>query len=281
MPFLDGYDNYYMRLPSSWGQIWTRSQWHEFRSWLPEYDENESEFNELLPPNVKNWPQTSWKKCFQNYLIIRNKLVLYPRISLTTNFMDAGTHHKVPAFFLQSPPLTYKIDEYGFSTPEASNSIYDKFCERGDKHFKEALQKEFGIDDVIVDLYGTKNLDMSPGRFAFTSQEIDNEVKVHFSQGLRPHELNLTAATQLGSNGSYRLVRIPGSKPLELPIKSRPSSLEQLLCYYVMPKGVFLKEAKLAAEKQASKKFTRKEAILTILPKKVAKILRLIMNKIR
>src|SRR5690606_14192367 len=34
MPYMDGYDNYFMKIPSSWGQIWTRSQWHEFKHWL-------------------------------------------------------------------------------------------------------------------------------------------------------------------------------------------------------------------------------------------------------
>ena len=65
MPFEvidDGYDTYFMKVPSSWGQLWTATHWEGFRSW---YDKGQQiTENDYLPDNVIAWPETSWKKYF-------------------------------------------------------------------------------------------------------------------------------------------------------------------------------------------------------------------------
>lgn len=282
IPYMDGNDNYYMKIPSSWGQIWTKDQWNGFKEWLPEYEANEKKFNESLPPNVKIWPDTSWKKIFYNYVIEKNKLVFYPRLSLTTNFMDAGTHHKGSAYYLQTPTLTFKIDNYCFSSIEESKTIYDEFCERDDDCYRAELKANLGIENVIVDLYGTKNLDLYPGKYTLTSQKVPGDIKSYFTMGMRPHELNINSATMSEVKTDYKLTKIPNEGNLNLPTNTRPTSLDQILCYYVLPKRILPKTNPAKSQKiyittptkQKKVKITRKQAILTLLPFRLVRILK-------
>ena len=57
-PFQDNYDTFFIQWPSSWGQLWTKRQWHSFRSWL---SLNKSLEDINIPASVKLWTH-SWKK---------------------------------------------------------------------------------------------------------------------------------------------------------------------------------------------------------------------------
>ena len=55
-PTTDSYDAYFMQLPSSWGQYWSKEKWNEFRLWLSENKDIESfEKSNLVPPNIIRW----------------------------------------------------------------------------------------------------------------------------------------------------------------------------------------------------------------------------------
>ncbi len=86
-------DVYFMQFPSSWGQIYTKSMWFEFRKWL---DKNDCDYfqDSEVPKYVCNWPSTSWKKHFIRYMIKYDKFSIYPYFSMTTNLGEDGTHHR-------------------------------------------------------------------------------------------------------------------------------------------------------------------------------------------
>jgi hypothetical protein len=45
-----------------------------------------------IPAYLQQWGPESWKKHFIHYLVDTGKYFVFPRISLTTNFEDYGTH---------------------------------------------------------------------------------------------------------------------------------------------------------------------------------------------
>jgi hypothetical protein len=262
-PFNDGHDNYYMKVASSWGQLWTRNQWREFKKWLPRFEDKRNKYEAILPANAKRWPETSWKKIFQSYLIDQNKLVLYPRVSLTTNFSDAGTHHVGGDFHLQSPILTFEKPLYNLAPPLESHSVYDEHCERADSYFIDDMLQAFNLPEILVDLYGTKDPGKFAGKYVLTSQEVTGDVLAIFSPGLRPHELNIKGGERPGS-GFYKLIKF-SDKPVGnalAPIAS--TKPDKFLYYYAIPERIFKSEARKKFPKP--KAVTRKQAIKVLLP---------------
>lgn len=185
--FDDGYDNWYFQFASSWGEAWTQKQWAQFRVWYaanPDIADREE-----VPVYVRSWPTSSWLKYFIAYLVETNKYFIYPRISLTTNFGDAGTHvnknntnHQVP---LQNAPK-----RYSFSRLENPNSVYDAF-------FESIRVKEYlcASSDrlVVVDLYGHKSLDQAikEKSIIITRRVLPYRVLRSVGCCMRPHEVNI------------------------------------------------------------------------------------------
>lgn len=92
MPNEDGFDNYYLQYPSSWGQVWSRKMWLNFKTWLTSNDCLYF-YDDRVPDYVCGWSHKSWKKHFIRYMIDENKYFLFPRVSLTSNDGVNGTHH--------------------------------------------------------------------------------------------------------------------------------------------------------------------------------------------
>lgn len=276
VPFDDGYDNYYMKVPSSWGQMWTLEQWRDFRRWMPEYELHQTAHEHKLPRNVRDWPETSWKKIFQSYLISQDKLVLYPRNSLTTNFADAGTHHVGGDFHFQSPLLSYRKSAYKFSSTSDSRAVYDEYSERTDAYFRSLLNTNFGFEKVVVDLYGARELEHYPNRCIITCREnLNGKTLAQFQSGLIPHELNITVRGKQ-AEGMYRLVKL-SSAPCEDLNSPLPSVMaEQFFYYYGLPRRVFDHARHVLFP--PSLIVTRKEALKILLPKWIRLLVRRTKN---
>ena len=122
----DGYDNYYMQFAQSWGQAYSKKQWHEFKSWLDNNDSMDL-CSENVPANVSSWSDKSWLKYFIKYVIDTDKYFIYPRVSHTTNFGDEGTHAKDSVSDLQVMLSFVNEKKYNFSSIDESGSVYDAF----------------------------------------------------------------------------------------------------------------------------------------------------------
>lgn len=90
LPEKDGHDVYLMNCAMSWGQIWMKRQWMEFKEW---YDANIS-FSQSseIPQTLYKWGEKSWLKYYTRYCIENNKYFVFPYTSFTTNFSPVGTH---------------------------------------------------------------------------------------------------------------------------------------------------------------------------------------------
>ncbi|MDC6385736.1 glycosyltransferase family 2 protein [Flagellimonas taeanensis] len=184
----DGYDNWYFQFASSWGQAWTKEQWSGFMEWY-EKDPN-IDANTNVPAYVRSWSPKSWLKYNIAYLVENDLYFLYPKISLTTNFSDAGTHVGNDSTIYQVPLDQGKHRQYHFSTVENSFSIYDAFYENTKLHIPLGLDRE----ELCIDLHGYKPL--SGKRYVLTPKMMDFVKDKSFGKSLKPHEDNIFCDTQ-------------------------------------------------------------------------------------
>ena len=86
-------DNYFMQLPSSWGQVWSYNQWKRYREWTRctslFVDKKDSDSFQI-PSNISRWSSKSWKKLFLYYLLKYDLYFFYPVNSITSNSGSSG-----------------------------------------------------------------------------------------------------------------------------------------------------------------------------------------------
>ncbi|MCR4907843.1 MAG: glycosyltransferase family 2 protein [Lachnospiraceae bacterium] len=178
----DGFDNWYFRLPSSWGQAWSADQWKGFSDWLSVHD-GEEVAGTGIPSFVSAWGESSWLKYAVRYLVETDKYFLYPRLSYTTNFADEGEHASHTVTDLQVP-LSRGGDAFRFSSPEESKAVYDAYFEN------ERLGAE-------ADLYGIKYADtkgrkLSPkGELLLSTKSLSFKVAKTYALAMKPMDANV------------------------------------------------------------------------------------------
>ena len=221
IPIEDGFDNYFIQLPSSWGQVWTAMQWKYFKNWYEKFSKEKVTFEDRIPNDVANWPESSWKKYFIKYMVVNDLYFSFPRISLSTNFMDPGTHHKGKLHTLQVCLQNVKR-EYNFSLPEESNAIYDCFCELSPSILKK-LNKELKTYDFEVDMYGAKDPAIFMREYFLTSKVCQEPLQT-WGLALKPHEQNIICNNVEGN--FFKLAKRENCKERE------ELGINQLLNYY-------------------------------------------------
>lgn len=185
-PITDESDVYFLQFPSSLGQAWTAKHWTNFRNW---FQENQDISKVPIHNQILKWPETSWKKYFTAYLVDTDKYFAFPRISLTTNFNDQGTHKTKKVNFNGQTTLRLSHDKYRFKSLESSFCIYDS-------HF-ELLPEKIGEFipwitqyDFTTDLYGIKDLEKITTEFILTTKPVKKSIH-SFTRALKPHDLNV------------------------------------------------------------------------------------------
>lgn len=185
-PIEDGYDNWFFQFASSWGQAWNKKQWDSFKTWY--LDRPPIHSNTDIPSFVRGWSEKSWLKYFIAFLIIKDYYFIYPKISLTTNFSDTGTHVIEDNTVFQTPLLNAYDKKFVFSTLNESKAIYDAFYENS------ILAEHLDVPkkDLCVDLYGYKNIgDFLSHRYILTSQNLNYKIIKQFGCSLKPVDANI------------------------------------------------------------------------------------------
>ncbi|MEQ1797231.1 MAG: glycosyltransferase [Lacibacter sp.] len=184
-PVHDGSDNYFMQVPCSWGQLWTKKQWSGFVSYASGI-KDEQEFD-ALPANVQQWPTiSSWKKIFYSYLFETGKYFLYPRVGLSTNFGDAGQHLDHQQTVFQTALLLSK-KRFHFKTLDDSLSIYDGFFEPDGSLYNKLVDATISVS---FDLNGTKPLSSIKTSHLISSKQCIKPIK-KFAVSCYPYENNV------------------------------------------------------------------------------------------
>lgn len=174
-------DVYLMQCAQSWGQVWMKKQWLDFKEWYLTHNE---EFEELphLPKAICNWPKSSWLKYHIKYCIERNRYFVYPYLSLSTNNADAGTHYSQKTTLFQSAMLYGKKTSFKLEP----NIVYDAFFEN--EFLYELLKKK--KDELCIDYYGEKGNRLNK-RYWLTRQRKSYKIISSYSLSNKPYELNI------------------------------------------------------------------------------------------
>lgn len=180
----DQFDTYFIQFAQSWGQVWTKDRWNDFRKW---YNVNKDKKLESIsiPENVSGWPKSSWLKYHIKYLVDTNKYFVYPKVSLSTNFTEVGEHAKVKSKGYQVN-MQLGNKNYCCAKFDESKNKYDVFFEN------EAIYRYLNIDksELCIDLYGNKK-NKEKKQFWLTMEQLPFKVIKSFALSLRPHELNV------------------------------------------------------------------------------------------
>lgn len=187
-PEYNGYDNYFIQYAQSWGQVWSKNQWANFREW---YKKNEfRNFDEIyIPWNIRNWGEKSWLRYFMLYCLENNKFFVYPYKSLSSNFSETGEHNRQKNSSFQVSLDCRVKREYSFVSLSQNDAIkYDIFFERifNPNNFTLGILNSL----ICIDIYGQKNY-YENKEYLLTSKKINYDVVATFGLCLRPHELNI------------------------------------------------------------------------------------------
>lgn len=186
-PLKNNFDVYFMQIPSSWGQVWTKEQWKRFREW---YDKNKHKgitVNDPLPSNIIKWPESSWKKYFTKYIVEQDLFFVYPYLSLSTNFGDIGQHFWSQSSCYQAPLCNFYKEDYNFCELNESYAVYDVFCENVTLY---SVFPEIGEGQVDIDLYGSKN-NLNKRYLLTTKSFHPYKILKSYSLSLKPIEENV------------------------------------------------------------------------------------------
>ena len=176
-------DVYFMQLAASWGQAWSRRHWQGFREWLLANGTDISRI-ENIPGDIRSWPESSWLKLYNAWIISSDRYFVYPYRSLTTNFGDPGQHFYIASSRFQVAIQQQRID-YQFAHFDDSLARYDAFCELSPQTLKKLNPKLAG-HDFQVNLFGCKDC-----RSGLQLTRTDKPGLHSFSLSMKPMELSV------------------------------------------------------------------------------------------
>ena len=181
-PLHTGDDVFFQQFASSWGQVWNRRMWKSFRSW---YERNQTLPQSVhVPETILHYPETSWAKYYQTYVVEEDKYYVFSYDSLTTNFGDAGEHFNHNSSAFQSV-LFYGTKEYRM--PDFEKGVkYDIYGE------PVGLEQYLGVPEgeLTCDFWGRKQ-QASYKRYLLTCCRRPYQAVRRYSMCMKPLELNI------------------------------------------------------------------------------------------
>lgn len=178
----DGSDTYLKQAPASWGECWTNRQWRQFKAWYDDFTDDR--FMGLdIPEHVKNWKK-AWSKYFYAYLKETNRYFVYPQVSHTTCFVDAGEHSSVTTSVGQAN-LIMGTHKYYFRS-------FDEMVRYDSYNNNEAIYEWLGLsqDELCIDFCCNK-INIRKCRYLLTPALLECKVIKSFAMTMRPVELNI------------------------------------------------------------------------------------------
>lgn len=181
MTMQDGCDVFLKQFPASWGECWTSLQWDSFKEWYKDFNENDI-VNYDIPERVKAWKK-AWSKFFIAYMVETGRYFLYPQVSRTTCFGDAGEHSTNSSNFGQVNLLCGK--------PHYYFKQFDEMLKYDVYGVNESIYKWIGLkrDELCVDFHCCNNNRRC--RYLLTPAVLPLKVVKSYGLMMRPIELNV------------------------------------------------------------------------------------------
>ena len=89
-PLNCGHDVFAWKEVATWGEVFTREMWLDFKKWKNSWNGNYLSLD--IPSSISNW-EKAWSKLYYAYLVEQNKYFIYPYFAHSSNFNDEGGEH--------------------------------------------------------------------------------------------------------------------------------------------------------------------------------------------
>lgn len=180
IPMQTDSDVFLMQVAQSWGQVWMKKQWKEFKNWYNTHNKA-FEVQPHLPKTICRW-KNSWLKYHDRYCIEQNKFFIYPYVALSTNHSDTGTHNNSSYSWFQAPLLFG--DKIDFKLNPTIK--YDGFFESIN------LLKYLNLppQDICIDIYGQKQ-NREGKRYWLSCTKQPYKIIKSYSMAMKPIEYNI------------------------------------------------------------------------------------------
>jgi len=187
VPWPDGTDVFFLQVPYQQGQAFTRAQWARYRDWRGSRDPRPSP-SDAIHPLFLRFPEEEWFPERIKYLITTGRYYVFPRVSRSSGWGDAGTHFTRPSRWFQVPMQDTR-SEHRFVSFDASDAVYDSFFEMMPERLAR-LAKDEGFADLDLDLYGSKPEHVLTKQRVLTARSCASPL-AEFGRLMWPMEANL------------------------------------------------------------------------------------------
>ena len=187
-PLADGSDIFFMQVASIMGQAWTKEQWTQFQNWRVANYTTEAKTNETLHDLWSSFDADDYFPILTNYLVSAGRYYVFPRVSLTTGFGDAGMHFANETSYFQVP-LQREQTAFRLQALENSYALYDSFMEIAPESLKQFVPALRDID-FEVDLHATKSSRQLKAENVITTRVCKSALKT-FALSMQPPEENI------------------------------------------------------------------------------------------
>ena len=135
--------NFFMQLPCSWGQVFSKNQLVKFLSFRDKISSKFPHDISSIPSNINRWSEKSWKREYFLYMLHYDLFFSYPVISFTNNVGAVGTH------------LNKNTDLFNVEYNYGVNLELSKFCEESayDAYMDRIKPHELVLDGKTVFVY--------------------------------------------------------------------------------------------------------------------------------
>ncbi|MDH5525727.1 MAG: glycosyltransferase [Nitrospirota bacterium] len=185
-PVPDLGDVFFIQFASSWGQAWSATQWSAFRQWYG--DGKGVSKDDPLPDSVIAWPDSSWLKRFIKYMVESDRYFVFPRVSLTTNTGEPGTHFLSTTLMFQVP-LAREGTPFRFQSLDSAVAVYDAHFEILPDRLNRLTGRLRGYD-YAVDVHGSKDLSKVAAEYVLTTRR-SNTARMGFGLRMKPEVANV------------------------------------------------------------------------------------------
>jgi hypothetical protein len=166
-PYLDDADVFFIQLPYTQGEAFTQAQWARFRLWKSEHPHPET-LALHMHPSWSHFQPDEWFPDWARYTVDAQRFFVYPRLSLSTGFGDAGNHFSAVTGFFQVPLQTEKL-HYKMKMLDDSLAVYDSFFEILPERLDRMAETLEGYA-YTVDLYATRAQEHIPTEYVLTTR---------------------------------------------------------------------------------------------------------------
>ncbi len=187
MPLADGSDAFFVQVPYTQGLAFTRAQWARFEAWR----HSPAAAAPATAPLHEAWSRfdrEDWFPLLTKYVGATDRYFVFPRVSHTTGWGDAGTHFDRASRFFQVP-LQRGKQRYDFLSFDDALAVYDSFFEIQPDRLNRLTEQLRGYD-YTVDLYALKSRANLRTEYVLTSRRCRKPI-ASFGKTAWPLEMNV------------------------------------------------------------------------------------------